>query len=299
MVLTKRTRVLLVLGGVLTLIATGVVIGILFRSTNAPRVTASASPHESFIHLATDTMAAAGGEWTFDDKKTPFSLRKARKDKPEECLSDSSAEQYSLTLYGPATNTPSETIKSMTRHWQALDYSVRTVVDTDDAIEIAAAVPDGSEIGYFASTGTTSITVQGPCVEAAPTSTTNALQEEFLENVSKSVSTAGGSWTFENKKTPFSVARARTHSAAECLSDSRMEQYDLVLYGDAPADPRAASDAMASQWSKRGFTVTTVVDNSDGIEIRADTPDGSLLDFAVSPELSSLLFQSACTRSVG
>ncbi len=299
MVLFKRTHVLLAVGCVLAVAAAGVTTIVLLQPSEPAPVAVSAPRHEAFIQPATDTIAVSGGKWTFADEKTPFSVRRALTHKPEECLSNSSAEQYSLTLYGPATDTPSETIKSMTRHWQALDYSVRTVAETGDAIEIAAAVPDGSEIGYFASTGVTSITVQSPCVEAAPTSTTNALQEEFLENVSKSVSMAGGSWTFEDKSTPFSLARARTHSPAECLSDSRLEQYDLVLYGDAPADPRAASDAMASQWSKQGFTVTTVVENSDGIEIRADTPDGSLLDFAVSPELSSLLFQSACTRSVG
>lgn len=161
---------LLAAGGVLALAAGGVVVAVLLQPTDTTREPVSASPHESFLHLATDTMAVSGGHWTFDDKTTPFSAREALNDKPQECLSDSSTEQYDLSLFGPATYDPLKTIDTMTRHWQALDYSVRTVADTGDAIEITAAVPDSSEIGYFASTGTTSITVQGPCVKSAPTS---------------------------------------------------------------------------------------------------------------------------------
>jgi hypothetical protein len=130
-------------------------------------------------------------------------------------------------------------------------------------------------------------------------STTASMQQAFLDNVSDSLSVAGGAWTFENKTTPFSLARARTHTPVECLSDSTTEQYDLALYGDPPEDPRTAARALADHWTERGFKVTTVVDNADGIELRADTPDGSLLDYAASTSLSSLVFQSACVKSVG
>ncbi|MGA1812425.1 hypothetical protein VH571_08570 [Frondihabitans sp. 4ASC-45] len=126
-----------------------------------------------------------------------------------------------------------------------------------------------------------------------------SVRNTFLDNVSDSLSVAGGAWTFENKTTPFSLARARTHTPVECLSDSTTEQYDLALYGDPPKDPRTAARALADHWTERGFKVTTVVDNADGIELRADTPDGSLLDYAASTSLSSLVFQSACVKSVG
>lgn len=126
-----------------------------------------------------------------------------------------------------------------------------------------------------------------------------SVRDTFLDNVSDSLSVAGGAWTFENKTTPFSLARARTHTPVECLSDSTTEQYDLALYGDPPEDPRTAARALADHWTERGFKVTTVVDNADGIELRADTPDGSLLDYAASTSLSSLVFQSACVKSVG
>lgn len=133
----------------------------------SPSPTTTQTAHEAFLGLVTDAISVSGGDWTFADEKTPFSVRRALTHKREECLSDSSTEQYSLTLYGPAKVDPTEATKQMTLHWQGLGYSVRRVVATSDDIEIAATVPGGSQIGYFASTGVTSITAQGPCVTSA------------------------------------------------------------------------------------------------------------------------------------
>lgn len=154
-------------GGMLCVVAAGVTLVVLLGARDTFRDKPSVSPHESFLHLATDTTAVPGGEWTFEDKKTPFSMSEAFKDERQECLPDPTTEQYTLTLFGPATSHPARAVETMTQHWQGLGYKVRVVTETSDDTEITATVPGGSYISYYASTDLTAVTAEGPCVKSA------------------------------------------------------------------------------------------------------------------------------------
>lgn len=133
-----------------------------------PNPVSLAKPKDAYLLQLEETMAAAGGSWTFEDGKTAFSREIAETYTPEPCLSSSSDElQYQINTVGPGRTDVGHSVDLVTADWKQRGYSVRTVAPPNPSIsnntEIAADLPDGGTIVYSVSTRRSSIDSQSRC----------------------------------------------------------------------------------------------------------------------------------------
>lgn len=294
-------RILVVTVSTVAAVAILVTAVAVFRSTPDSRATVAESKQAYLTHLE-ETMGVAGGSWLFEDGKTAFSHEIAETYTPEPCLSSSSDElQYQINTVGPGRTDVGHSVDLVTADWKQRGYSVRTVAPPNPSIsdntEIAADLPDGGTLVYSVSTRRSSIDSQSLCFagDARPAQP----HEVFLDHVTDAIAVSGGKWTFGDKTTPFSVGEARKDKPQECLSDSSAEQYDLGLFGPASDDPAKTVDEMTRHWQDLGYTVESVADTSDDMEITASVPDGSTLNFFASTGVTSLITQSPCVKAEG
>jgi hypothetical protein len=147
---------------VIVVVVVAVSIGVVMGA-NRPNKSAS-SPHAlltQMLNRADDAVRIAGGDWPgWTTDTTGYT--------GQPCTSlDAGSQQYSLTIRGSGIVDPHAAAARMTKHWESLGYTVRTVIPTDstnnDLTQIAVDFPDGAGIGYAVSKVNSAIDAESGC----------------------------------------------------------------------------------------------------------------------------------------
>ncbi|KPN18435.1 hypothetical protein [Arthrobacter sp. Edens01] len=91
------------------------------------------------------------------------------------------------------------------------------------------------------------------------------------------------------------------HRCPESKGGPNARDLQLALEGPAPADPRAARDQMRDYLVASGFTLTSMIDPSEGDEsdmpysVGAKGQEGELIVYSASPVLAFLTLESECS----
>lgn len=144
-------------------------LGAVILSTNSSTDNNSASTHEEFLAHVREAMAAAGGDWTFEDGETPWSLEVALHYDRETCFegstfADTGSEHYDITLLGMGVESPADAVTKVSDIWRANGLEVQTVIPASSGMpEIVGTAPDGTVIGYTVSKERSGIDAQSAC----------------------------------------------------------------------------------------------------------------------------------------
>lgn len=91
------------------------------------------------------------------------------------------------------------------------------------------------------------------------------------------------------------------HRCPEAKGGRNARDLQLALEGPAPVDPRAARDEMRDYLKASGFTLTSMIDPSDGTEsdmpysVGARGPKDELIVYSASRVLAGFTFESECS----
>lgn len=135
-----------------------------------------------------------------------------------------------------------------------------------------------------------------------PTESPRLQQRRMIREISAVVEMVPGSWTFEDRETPWSADVADQFKPELCVdgrsfTSDGSERYEIFLLGPSVTNYKETIEMVGHAWKARGYQVGYVVPPStEHPEIVAESPQGVTLSFSANAGGTSVSGHTQCFK---